>query len=78
MAQGPDGDGFKQGHRASASLYADKSDAEATTTDKVTVSEEKASASGVAGAGVAVDATTASEEDVSEALAEEKQETGET
>lgn len=76
MAQGPDGDGFKQGHRASTSLYAEISDAEPTTTDKTTVSEEKASASGAAGD--AVDATTASEVDVIKEVAEEEQETGET
>lgn len=70
MAQGPDGDGFKQGHRASASLYADKSAAERepATTDETTVLKDKASASGIA-----ADATTASEVDVTETVTEEEQ-----
>lgn len=77
MAQGPDGGGFKQGHRASVSLYADKSDTEATSTDETTVPEGKTSASGVATDDVAGDAT-ASDVDVIATAVEEEQKAGET
>lgn len=69
MAQGPDGGGFKVGHRASKSLYADKAAAKPATTDE-TASEGKPSADGTA-AGVTVAAeTAASEVDVTQAVVE--------
>lgn len=68
MAQGPDGGGFKVGHRASKSLYAGKAAAEPATTNE-TVSEGKAVADGTA-ADVTVAVTAASEVNATKAVAE--------
>lgn len=71
MAQGPDGGGFKVGHRASQSLYADKAAAEPAKTDE-TVSEGKTSADGVA-TDITVANTAASEVDVTKTVVEQDQ-----
>lgn len=68
MAQGPDGGGFKVGHRASKSLYANKTATEPTTTDE-TVSEETL-ADGVAADVTIAANTTASEVDVTKTVVE--------
>lgn len=71
MAQGPDGGGFKVGHRAAKSLYAGKTAAEPATTDEA-VSEAKVSADGVA-ADVTVAAPAVSEVDVTKTVIEQDQ-----
>ena len=69
MAQGPGGDGFKVGHRASKSVYADKAATEPATANE-TVSE-KMPLGGSTAADVAVAADTAvSEVDVTKAVVE--------
>ena len=47
MAQGPDGGGFKPGHRLSQSLYADKATEKNPPSDETTGSEERDMAAGV-------------------------------
>lgn len=69
MAQGPDGGGFKMGHRASKSLYADKvAVAEPATSDETNkaLTEE----SRAAGAAVAATPTGYNEVDVTKTVLE--------
>eukprot|EP00752_Nemacystus_decipiens_P009418 g8421.t1 len=67
MAQGPDGGGFRVGHRASKSLYADKAAVEPATTDE-TVSEGKPLAAGTAADITVAAKTVASDEDATQTL----------
>lgn len=69
MAQGPDGGGFKVGHRASKSLYSGKVAAEPTTTDG-TVSEENTLADNAAADVTVATETAVTEEDVTKTVVE--------
>lgn len=77
MAQGPDGSGFKPGHRLSPSLYADKAHVKPPTTDEAMGSEETASPSdGTPDAEKTGAATAAPELDVTTTVVEDDKSLG--
>ncbi|CAM9132973.1 unnamed protein product, partial [Hapterophycus canaliculatus] len=79
MAQGPDGAGFKPGHRASPSLYANRPSTEPPSSDAAVASEEKitAVASGRAADHTVDPRATEANATVAETVDKEKQEESE-